>query len=59
MAAFNAETQGRQGSQGGLPRRRHIIRPFWGTHGDSAVKQNKAVFVFNVFDELRRIAPVK
>jgi serine/threonine-protein kinase len=26
---------------------------------DTTVKQNKAVFVFNFFDELRRIAPVK
>ena len=26
--------------------------------GDTTVKQNKAVFVFNFFDELRRIAPV-
>jgi hypothetical protein len=27
--------------------------------GDTIVKQNKAVFIFNFFDELRRIAPPK
>ena len=28
-----------------------------GTEDDSLVKQDKAVFIFNFFDELRRIAP--